>query len=55
MNFYAIIPAREGAKRLPRKNKKILGGNPLIQWAIECAKEGNITLALSKLIFQHAL
>lgn len=42
MNFYAIIPARKGSKRLPGKNKKILGGKPLIQWTIECAKKANI-------------
>lgn len=41
MKFYAIIPARKGSKRLPGKNKKLLGGKPLIQWTIECAKAVN--------------
>lgn len=33
----AIIPARGGSKRLPRKNKLPLGGKPLIAWTIEAA------------------
>lgn len=33
----AIIPARGGSKRLPRKNVLPLGGKPLIQWTIEAA------------------
>jgi len=33
----AIIPARNGSKRLPGKNKKLLGGKPLILWTIESA------------------
>lgn len=33
----AIIPARGGSKRLPRKNIKLLGGKPLIAWTIEAA------------------
>ena len=34
----AIIPARGGSKRLPRKNILDLGGKPLIAWTIEAAK-----------------
>ena len=34
----AIIPARGGSKRLPKKNIKILGGKPLISWTIEAAR-----------------
>lgn len=34
----AIIPARGGSKRLPRKNILPLGGKPLIGWTIEAAK-----------------
>ncbi len=34
----ALIPARGGSKRLPRKNVKLLGGKPLIAWSIEAAK-----------------
>lgn len=32
-----IIPARGGSKGVPRKNIKILGGKPLIQYTIEAA------------------
>lgn len=35
--FLAIIPARGGSKRLPRKNILDLGGKPLIAWTIEAA------------------
>jgi len=38
MNKYlAIIPARGGSKRLPRKNILDLRGKPLIAWTIEAA------------------
>lgn len=33
----ALIPARGGSKRLPRKNVKSLAGKPLIAWSIETA------------------
>ncbi|MBI3837565.1 MAG: acylneuraminate cytidylyltransferase family protein [Planctomycetia bacterium] len=33
-----IIPARGGSKRLPRKNMRLLGGKPLVAWAIEAAR-----------------
>ena len=33
--FLAIIPARGGSKRLPRKNVLALNGKPLIAWSIE--------------------
>ena len=33
----AIIPARGGSKRLPRKNILDLSGKPLIAWTIEAA------------------
>lgn len=33
----AIIPARGGSKRIPRKNLRILAGKPLIAWTIETA------------------
>jgi len=35
----AIIPARAGSKRLPRKNLLKLGGKPLIAWTINAALE----------------
>lgn len=33
----AIIPARGGSKRLPRKNVRLFGGIPLIVWSIKSA------------------
>lgn len=36
--FLAIIPARGGSKRLPRKNVLDLQGKPLIAWTIAAAK-----------------
>jgi CMP-N,N'-diacetyllegionaminic acid synthase len=33
----ALIPARGGSKRVPRKNVRTLGGKPLISWTIEQA------------------
>lgn len=36
-SFLAIIPARGGSKRLPRKNILKLAGKPLIAWTIEAA------------------
>jgi CMP-N,N'-diacetyllegionaminic acid synthase len=35
----AIIPARGGSKRLPRKNVLPLAGKPLIAWTIEAAQK----------------
>ena len=35
MNTVAVIPARGGSKRLPRKNVHPLFGKPLIVWSIE--------------------
>lgn len=34
----AIIPARGGSKRIPRKNIKLFDGKPIIQYSIEAAK-----------------
>lgn len=34
----AIIPARGGSKRIPRKNLKEFCGKPMIVWSIEAAK-----------------
>lgn len=36
-SFLAIIPARGGSKRLPRKNVLDLQGKPLIAWTIEAS------------------
>jgi pseudaminic acid cytidylyltransferase len=35
----AIIPARGGSKRIPKKNIKYFFGKPIIAWSIEAAKE----------------
>ncbi len=37
--FLAIIPARGGSKRLPRKNILDLAGKPLIAWSIEAGRQ----------------
>jgi len=34
----AIIPARGGSKRIPRKNIKLFCGKPMIAWSIDAAK-----------------
>ena len=34
MRILALIPARGGSKRLPRKNVKLLGVIPLVNWSI---------------------
>lgn len=33
----AVIPARGGSKRVPRKNIRLMSGRPLIAWSIETA------------------
>lgn len=37
----AVIPARGGSRRLPRKNIKLLHGKPLIAYAIEAARQSS--------------
>lgn len=39
MNVLALIPARIGSQRTPRKNLMDLGGKPLLQWSIDRAIE----------------
>ena len=38
MKIIAMIPARLGSQRVPKKNLRLLGGKPLISYAIEAAK-----------------
>jgi len=38
VSVLAIIPARGGSKRIPKKNLRLLLGRPLIAWSIEAAK-----------------
>lgn len=35
----AVIPARGGSKRIPRKNIKLFCGKPMIAWSIEAAQQ----------------
>ncbi|MDC8006298.1 acylneuraminate cytidylyltransferase family protein [Aureisphaera galaxeae] len=37
MKILGLIPARAGSKGIPHKNKKKLGGKPLLQYTIEAA------------------
>mgnify|MGYP001170723208 CR=1 FL=1 len=39
---YALIPARGGSKRIPKKNIKDFHGKPIIAYSIEIAKKANI-------------
>ena len=38
----AVIPARGGSKRIPRKNIKQFGGRPMISWSIEATQKTNL-------------
>lgn len=38
----AVVPARGGSKRIPRKNIKGFCGKPMIAWAIEAAKASGL-------------
>jgi len=38
----AIIPARGGSKRIPRKNIKSFQGKPMIAWSIEAARQSGL-------------
>ncbi len=42
MSTIAIIPARGGSKRIPRKNIKEFCGKPMIAWSIEAARAAGI-------------
>ena len=42
MTAVAIIPARGGSKRIPKKNIKIFAGKPIIAYSIEAAKESEL-------------
>jgi N-acylneuraminate cytidylyltransferase len=35
----AVIPARGGSKRIPRKNVRPFGGRPMIAWSIQAARD----------------
>ncbi len=38
----AVIPARGGSKRIPRKNIKLFAGKPMIGWSIEAARASGL-------------
>jgi pseudaminic acid cytidylyltransferase len=38
----AVIPARGGSKRIPRKNVKEFCGKPIIAWSIQAAQASNL-------------
>ena len=42
MKKIAIIPARGGSKRIPKKNIKFFYGKPIISYSIEVAKKSNL-------------
>lgn len=42
MDRIAIIPARGGSKRIPRKNIRIFNGCPMIAWSIKAILKSNI-------------
>ncbi len=37
------IPAREGSKRVPRKNLRLMNGKPMISYTVEASIQANIT------------
>lgn len=38
----AVIPARGGSKRIPRKNIRPFGGKPMIEWSIQAARDAGV-------------
>lgn len=42
LDIIAIVPARGGSKRLPRKNILPLVGKPLIEWTLDAAKASGV-------------
>ena len=38
----AVIPARGGSKRIPRKNIKSFTGKPMIEWSIQAAHDAGV-------------
>lgn len=41
-SIVALIPARGGSLRVPKKNIKRLGGKPLVCWTIEAARQSGL-------------
>ena len=42
-DIVAVITARGGSVRIPRKNIRLLGGKPLIEWSIKAALQSKCT------------
>ena len=42
MKILAVIPARAGSKGIPNKNIRIIGGHPLIYYAIRNALDSEL-------------
>lgn len=42
----ALIPARRGSKGVPRKNTRVIGGRPLVEWTIEAALHSHTVSAV---------
>jgi N-acylneuraminate cytidylyltransferase len=42
MKKIAVIPARGGSKRIPRKNIRLFGGRPIISYSIDAAKQSGL-------------
>ncbi len=42
MNIVAIIPARGGSKRIPKKNIRFFAGQPIISYSIRAAQEAQL-------------
>ena len=42
MKRFAVIPARGGSKRIPRKNVRDFMGKPLLSYSIAAAKESGL-------------
>ena len=42
MNAVAVVPARGGSKRIPRKNVRVLGGRPLLAYTVDAALESGL-------------
>lgn len=42
MTTLALIPAKAGSRRLPRKNLMHLGGRSLVEWAVKAAQESGV-------------
>ena len=52
MSNVAIIIARGGSKRIPRKNIKMFKGKPIIAYSIETALSSASSIALYRTLFQ---